>query len=61
MSGPSHQRVDLNPGQSTSVMLLPGKYRVAAVIDGEGTLLFFGEQRLESGLKYASHFVVPAN
>jgi hypothetical protein len=59
MSGPTDQRIDLSPGQSTSVMLLPGKYKVAAVIDGEGTLLFYGERTLELGLKYTSRFIVP--
>jgi hypothetical protein len=62
MSGPSDQRIDdVSTGQSASVMLLPGKYKVAAVIDGKETLLFYGEQTFQAGLKYASHFVVSPN
>jgi hypothetical protein len=46
---------------STSIALPPGKYRVAAVLDRSDTLLFYGEQTLQPGLKYSSNFVVPPN
>jgi len=61
MSGPLDQRIDLKPGQSTSVALPPGKYKVAAVVDGTNTLLFYGEQAFQSGVKYTSHFVISSN
>jgi hypothetical protein len=61
MSGPLDQRIDLKPGQSTSVVLPPGKYKVAAVVDGSNTLLFYGEQAFQSGVKYTSHFVISSN
>jgi len=61
LSGPSDRRVDLNPGQSTSVTLPPGQYKVAAVLERKDTLLFYGEQKLQAGLKYASRFFVPPN
>jgi tetratricopeptide (TPR) repeat protein len=61
MSGPSDQRIDVAPGESTSVALPPGKYRVAAVLDRSDTVLFYGEQTLQPGLKYSSHFADPPN
>jgi tetratricopeptide (TPR) repeat protein len=61
MSGPLDQRVDLKPGQSTSVALPPGKYKIAAVTDGSSTLLFYGEQMFQSGVKYTSHFINSSN
>ena len=61
MSGPSDQRIDVSPGQSTSVTLSPGKYKVAAVVNRNDTLLFYGEQTLQLGLKYTSHFAVSRN
>jgi hypothetical protein len=61
MSGPLDQRIDLKPGQSTSVALPPGKYKVAAVVDGSNTLLFYGEQAFQPGVKYTSHFVISSN
>jgi hypothetical protein len=61
MSGPLDQRIDLKPEQSTSVALPPGKYKVAAVVDGSNTLLFYGEQAFQSGVKYTSHFVISSN
>jgi hypothetical protein len=57
MSGPSDQRIDVAPGNSKLIALPPGKYKVAAVLDRSGTLLFYGEQMLQSGLNYTSHFV----
>jgi tetratricopeptide (TPR) repeat protein len=61
MSGPSDERIDLAAGGSGSVALPPGKYNVAAVVDRSNTLLFYGEQTVRLGMKYTSHFVVPAN
>jgi tetratricopeptide (TPR) repeat protein len=61
MSGPSDQRIDVAPGNSTLIALPPGKYRVAAVLDRRGTLLYYGEQTLQPGLKYTSNFVVSPN
>jgi tetratricopeptide (TPR) repeat protein len=61
MSGPSDQRIDVAPGISTLIKLQPGKYRVAAVLDRSDTLLFYGEQTLQPGLKYFSRFAVSPN
>jgi hypothetical protein len=61
MSGPSEQRIELAPGRSTSFSLLPGTYRIAAVVQRSNVLMFYGEEALPSGVKYTSHFVLPAN
>jgi len=61
MSGPSEQRIELAPGRSTSFSLLPGTYRIAAVLQRRDVLTFYGEEALPSGVKYTSHFVLPAN
>jgi hypothetical protein len=61
MSGPSEQRIELAPGRSTSFSLLPGTYRIAAVVQRSNVVTFYGEEALPSGVKYTSHFVLPAN
>lgn len=61
ISGPSDRRIDVAPADSTLITLPAGKYRVAAVLDQSGTLLFYGEQTLRPSLKYTSNFVVSSN
>jgi tetratricopeptide (TPR) repeat protein len=61
MSGPSDRRIDVAPANSTLIALPPGKYRVAAVLDRSGTLLFYGEQTLQPSLKYTSNFIATPN
>ena len=61
VSGPSDRRVDLKPGQSASVMLPGGKYKVAAVVLRSSTQLLYGEQTLQAGRRYTSRFASPPN
>jgi hypothetical protein len=58
MSGPVNRKMDLLPGEATTVVIPPGSYRVAARVDSNTVLPFYGVETLEAGIDYTSKFYV---
>jgi hypothetical protein len=55
LSGPVDRQVDIQPGDTTTLALPPGWYRVAVRADGNVRPLY-GVQVLEAGIEYTSQF-----
>ena len=59
LSGPSDEAITLEPGQSQSVSLVGGQYRIGAKVASPGVLPFYGVQSFSAG-EYSETFYISA-
>jgi hypothetical protein len=58
LNGPQSTALDLPPGQSGALRLMPGQYEMAARVDTFNVRPFYGVQMFQSGTKYGESFYI---
>ena len=58
LSGPNSQKVQISPGASKSVLIVPGGYEIAARVSDPSVVPFYGRQPFAPGSDYSEHFYI---
>jgi hypothetical protein len=58
LSGPAERDYQIANGNSITIDLPPGSYRIAADVPSKGVLPFYAVRQLDSGTRWKSHFYI---
>ena len=58
LSGPTSQKLQIVPGGSQSISIIPGSYEMAARVSDPNVIAFYGNESFDIGSKYSENFYI---